>query len=97
MFPKRPKDSVAFGLSYSHVSDAYSSAYANSFLGAPVLGSEKAYEVNYLYQATPFFMVQPVVQWYQTLGANPQNPDRHRAGIPNQGCVLNLGRMGNAL
>ncbi len=51
-----------------------STAYADSFLGAPVLGSEKAYEVNYLYQATPFFMVQPVVQWYQTLGANPQNP-----------------------
>ena len=72
--PSRAKDSVAFALSYSHVSDAYSAAYASSFLGAPVLGSEKAFEVNYLFQATPYFMIQPVVQWYATLGANPQNP-----------------------
>jgi porin len=72
--PSRQKDSVAFALSYSHVSDAYSAAYASSFLGAPVLGSEKAFEVNYLFQATPYFMIQPVVQWYAELGANPQNP-----------------------
>lgn len=72
--PSRPKDSVAFAMSYSHVSDAYSTAYAQSFLGAPVLGSEKAFEVNYLFQATPYFIIQPVVQWYATLGANPQNP-----------------------
>lgn len=74
LIPSRQKDSVAFGLSYSHVSNAYSTAYADSFLGAPVLGSEKAFEVNYLFQATPYFMIQPVVQWYATLGANPQNP-----------------------
>ena len=72
--PSRPKDSIGFALSYSHVSDAYSAAYASSFLGAPVLGSEKAFEVNYLFQATPYFMIQPVVQWYAELGANPPNP-----------------------
>ncbi len=72
--PSRAKDSVGFALSYSHVSDAYSTAYASSVLGAPVLGSEKAFEVNYLFQATPYFLIQPVVQWYATLGANPQNP-----------------------
>ena len=74
LIPARPKDSLAFGMSFSHVSNAYSAAYANSFLGAPVLGTEKAFEVNYLFQATPYFLVQPVVQWYATLGANPQNP-----------------------
>ena len=72
--PSRQKDSVSFGMSFSHVSNAYSNYYANSFLGAPVLGTEKAFEVNYLFQATPYFMIQPVVQWYATLGANPQNP-----------------------
>src|SRR5579862_2761273 len=42
LIPSRPKDALAFGLSYSHVSNAYSTAYADSLLGAPVLGSEKA-------------------------------------------------------
>jgi carbohydrate-selective porin OprB len=74
LIPSRPKDGLGFGMSFSHVSNAYSTAYANSFLGAPVLGTEKAFEVNYLFQATPYFMVQPVVQWYAELGANPQNP-----------------------
>ncbi|MGB8769976.1 MAG: carbohydrate porin [Candidatus Korobacteraceae bacterium] len=74
LIPRRPKDSVGFGMSFSHVSNAYSTAYAESFLGAPVLGTEKAFEVNYLYQATPYFLIQPVVQWYATLGGNPQNP-----------------------
>ena len=55
LIPSRPNDSVAFAMSYSHISDAYSAAYASSFLGAPVLGSEKAFEVNYLFQATPLF------------------------------------------
>jgi carbohydrate-selective porin OprB len=55
------------------VSDPYSAAYASPTLGAPVLGSEKAYEINYLAQLTPWDMIQPVVQIYQDLGANPKN------------------------
>ncbi len=74
LIPSRPKDGLGFGMSFSHVSSAYSTAYADSFLGAPVLGTEKAFEVNYLFQATPYFLIQPVVQWYAELGANPQNP-----------------------
>lgn len=71
LIPQRPKDSVAFGFVISQISDVWS-AYelANSLTP---LTSEKAFEFNYLAQITPFFMVQPVVQIYNTLGANPQN------------------------
>jgi porin len=65
----RPRDSIAFGLSYSHVSDKYAATYlAVSPLGTAPYGSETAYEVNYLFQATPFWMIQPTVQWYQNVG-----------------------------
>lgn len=65
----RPKDTVSFALSYSHVSDVYASYYlATSPAGAWPYSSEKAYEVNYAFQATPFWLIQPVVQWYQDVG-----------------------------
>jgi carbohydrate-selective porin OprB len=71
--PKRSKDSVAFGIINSHVSSMYSQAYMLQSLGATHLGSETAYELNYLAQVTPWYMIQPVVQIYQDLGANPRN------------------------
>ena len=71
--PKRNKDSLAFGIINSHVSSMYSEAYMLQSLGAVHLGSETAYEFNYLAQLTPWYMIQPVVQFYQDLGANPKN------------------------
>jgi porin len=66
--PSRPNDSVNFGISYTHVSDKYAAEYAASYLGAPPFSSEKAYEVNYSFQATPYWYIQPVLQIYNDVG-----------------------------
>jgi carbohydrate-selective porin OprB len=71
LIPKRGKDAVAFGFVYSNVSDNFSNA--SSLLGGPTFGSEKAFEINYLTQVTPWLMWQPVVQIYSDLGANTHN------------------------
>lgn len=69
--PQRPKDAVALGIVYNHISDNFNTSYIHN--GFPVLGSEKAFEVNYLTQVTPWLQWQPVVQVYNDLGANPKN------------------------
>ena len=66
--PSRPQDSVNFGLSYTHVSDKYVGAYALANPAAARYSSEKAYEFNYSFQATPYWLIQPTVQVYQDLG-----------------------------
>ena len=71
LIPKRSKDAVAFGLVYSNVSSNFSNA--SQLLGGPKYGSEKAFEINYLTQVTPWLVWQPVVQIYSDLGANPHN------------------------
>lgn len=68
LIPSRPNDSVNFGLSYTHVSDKYAAGYAAANPTAPFLSSEKAFEVNYLFQATPYWYIQPTVQWYTDVG-----------------------------
>jgi carbohydrate-selective porin OprB len=69
LIPKRDKDALDFGIVYNHVSDHFNTYYSRS--GLPVLGSEKAFEINYLAQITPWLYWQPVVQIYKDLGANP--------------------------
>ena len=66
--PARRKDSIAFGLSYTHVSDKYKAAFAEANPGTPNYSSEKAYEFNYSFQATPYWLIQPTVQLYQDVG-----------------------------
>ena len=39
--------------------------------GGSPLGSEKAFEVNYSLQVTPYFLLQPTVQYYVHVGGNP--------------------------
>ena len=79
LIPKRPKDAVAFGFVVSQVSDTFNTSY--QLLGQPTLGSEKAYEINYLAQLTPWLIWQPVVQIYSDLGANSKNPNGVVAGF----------------
>jgi len=66
--PRRPKDSIGFALSYSHVSDKYAAEFASANPFAPRYSSEKAFEANYAFQATPYWLIQPTVQWYTDLG-----------------------------
>ena len=71
LIPKRGKDAIAFGFVVSKVSDNFSNA--STLLGGPAYGSEKAFEINYMAQITPWLMWQPVVQIYSELGANSHN------------------------
>jgi porin len=68
LIPKRSKDAVAFGFVYSHVSEKAN--IASTLNGFPALGSEKAFEINYLTQVTPWLQWQPVVQIYNDLGGS---------------------------
>jgi hypothetical protein len=57
----RAQDSVAFGMVYSKSSDHFNQSCVLQSL--PVLGAEKAFEVNYLFQATHRLVLQPAVQY----------------------------------
>ena len=79
--PSRPKDSVNFGLSYTHVSDKYNSAFTDANPTAPFYSSEKAYEFNYAFQATPYWLIQPTVQVYKDVGGFSKNGTAIAAGF----------------
>src|SRR5215471_4860286 len=68
-FPKRRADRVACALVYSKISDPFRNF--GILLGAPPLGSEKAFELNYSLQVTPYFLLQPTFQYYVDVGGNP--------------------------
>ena len=73
LIPKRGKDAIAFGFVYSQISYSYRHGFSNEGSLNPKLGSEKAFEVNYRVQVTPWLQWQPVVQVYRDLGADPKN------------------------
>jgi carbohydrate-selective porin OprB len=68
-FARRPKDRIGIGFVYSKISDPYRNYEA--LLGGPLLGSEKAFELNYSLQLTPYWLVQPTFQYYANVGGNP--------------------------
>jgi len=72
-FGDRPKDRIACAFVYSKISDPFSDFGA--LLGGPKLGSEKAFELNYSLQVTPYFLLQPVFQYYVDVGANSNLPN----------------------
>lgn len=79
LVPGRPNDSINFGMNYYGIRD-FLNTPANSALGLPVT-SEKAFEINYSAQLTPWFQAMPVVQIYKDLGANPNRGTGVVAGI----------------
>ena len=72
-FAGREKDRIACGFVYSKISDPY--RQFGELLGAAPLGSEKAFELNYSLQVTPYFLLQPTFQYYVDVGANPALPN----------------------
>ena len=44
--------------------------YFEASIGGPLLGSEKAFELNYSIQVTPYWLVQPTFQYYANVGGN---------------------------
>ena len=72
-FSHRAKDRIACALVYSKISDPFSNFGA--LMGGPRLGSEKAFELNYALQVTPYFLLQPVFQYYVDVGGNSTLPN----------------------
>jgi carbohydrate-selective porin OprB len=68
-FERRPKDRIGIGFVYSKISDPFRDYQA--LLGGVALGSEKAFELNYSLQVTPYLLVQPTFQYYVNVGGNP--------------------------
>jgi len=68
LIPKRPNDEINFGLSYSGVSSKYAAAYSAVNPSAAPYSSETAYEVNYPFQVTPYWYVQPTLSIYSNVG-----------------------------
>jgi porin len=68
-FGHRAKDRIAAGFVYSKISDPFRNFGA--LLGGPLLGSEKAFELNYSLQVKPYFLLQPTFQYYVNVGGNP--------------------------
>lgn len=67
-FRSRPNDRIGIGFIYSKISDPF--RHFEASFGGPPLGSEKAFELNYSLQVTPYWLVQPTFQYYATVGAN---------------------------
>jgi len=72
-FASRVHDRVGAALVYSKISDSFSNF--GTLLGGAPLGSEKAVELNYSLQLTPYWYVQPVFQYYVDVGANGALPN----------------------
>jgi porin len=71
--PTRPQDGAAFGFVYTKIGDPFQSVGIP--LGMPLLGSEKAVEFNYAAQLKPYFLIQPVFQYYVNVGGNSHIPN----------------------
>jgi porin len=72
-FASRKNDRAGVALVYSKISDSFSNF--GVLLGGAPLGSEKAVELNYSLQVTPYWYVQPVFQYYVDVGANGALPN----------------------
>jgi porin len=79
LVPHRTKDSINFGMNYYGIRN-FLDTPSNTTLGLPVT-SEKAFEINYSAQITPWLQAMPVFQIYKDLGANPGRGTGMVAGI----------------
>jgi porin len=67
-FASRGNDRIDLGFVYTKISDPF--ANFGALLGEPLLRSEKAFEVNYAFQVTRFFLLEPTFQYYLDVGGN---------------------------
>lgn len=58
---------------FTKISDPFSNF--GVLLGAPPLGSEKAFELNYSLQVRPYWLIQPLFQYYVDVGGNAALPN----------------------
>jgi porin len=67
--PQRTVDDISFGFASTRNGNAYSQE--NELLLGYALGWEKAYTLDYRAQIKPWLVVQPTVQYFNTIGGNP--------------------------
>ena len=72
-FERRPNDRIGIGFVYSRISDPFS--HFSALLGGPLLGSEKAIELNYSIQITHYLLWAPTFQYYVNVGGNAALPN----------------------
>jgi carbohydrate-selective porin OprB len=70
IIPSRTMDELDFGYVRTRTSNA-ASQYSEQLLGYP-LGSENAFTVNYRAQLKPWFVFQPVAQYFENISGNPR-------------------------
>jgi porin len=82
-FPGRPDDTVGLGYDWAHVSSRVSAFDRDvqlfTLMPYPVRGSEHVVELTYQYQAAPWWIVQPDLQYVINPGGgipNPNDPSR---------------------
>jgi carbohydrate-selective porin OprB len=67
--PRRTTDQLAFGFVSTRTGNAYS-RLNEVLLGYP-LGWEKAYTLDYYAQIKPWLLVQPTMQYFDSIAGNP--------------------------
>jgi porin len=67
---RRTVDDLAFGFVSTRTGNAYSQV--NELLLGYPLGWEKAYTLDYRAQVKPWLVVQPTIQYFNTIAGNPQ-------------------------
>jgi porin len=73
LFDCRPEDKIGFGLIYSDNGSAYSQAYYTD--NERTLGGEVTAELDYQYNPTPWFTIQPDLQYIIDPGGDYQRQD----------------------
>ncbi len=73
MIPDRPDDFASIGVTWGPVGQDFSNFQQAS--GAPAQSHETVFEANYRWQATPFFFIQPNLQYVFNPGATGRISD----------------------
>ncbi len=87
-FPYRTADTFGFGLGYAHVSSRAAAldhdvfTYTGAF--TPVRRSETYLEATYQYQVTPWWQLQPDIQYVINPGAGIANPNAPTERVKNE-------------
>jgi porin len=74
LFDSRPQDKIGLGVIYSDNGTAYSQAYSDA-QGGRKLGGEYTFELDYQYNPTPWFSLQPDLQYIVDPGGDYQRSD----------------------
>lgn len=91
-FAGRDNDSAGIALGYAHVSGraaAFDAASNAAGTPTPIRGGEMVIEATYQFQAAPWWLIQPDLQYIYNPGGGIENPDQPGRRIGNE-TVLGL-------